>query len=64
MVERRKMEKENKVCPLLLIGNPSNENGLADCKGEKCQWWCVDRCAICGVSDGCMTIASLMEMEV
>ena len=37
---------ENKICPLLLLGNPSNVNGRAECQSDRCGWWSYDRCGV------------------
>lgn len=52
---------EDKICPLLLMGNPSNIGGRANCKQSGCGWWWCDNCALVTIAQGCNSIQDISD---
>jgi len=53
---------EEKICPLLLMGNPSNVGGRANCKGNVCGWWWCNSCALVEIAQGCNDIQTISDI--
>jgi len=52
---------ENKVCPMLLMGNPSNVGGRAECKRGLCAWYWCENCALVTIAQGCTDLEAIYD---
>lgn len=53
----------NKVCPLLLMVNPSNVGRIANCKEDACSWWRDDCCAVSEMAVSITDIQNATEIS-